>query len=294
MALKKRKPGGENMFSRTKGKNGKKSVFVRAAVASGIVLCICAVAGGLYMLKTLNGVVSSQYILRKMADPNSPSAEVRKFGEGRVGIIPGKQVRAGSIRSIFGIKEGVNLNEIDFEAKRRALLAKYPVVKSVKIVRHLPLDIDIELEEREPVARLVPGGGNRRVVDETGVVFDLPPERTANLPVIENRGAKDTILPGKSISGHAMSALRVINELKTGRYPNVIVVEVKIADPECLQLMLNNYRTHVKLAWEAMDEISPESDHEMRKQLSRLNKAISLGGEMRNWDLTTDRPTGAY
>ena len=112
----------------------------------------------------------------------------------QVSITDGRMVRADVIAGQFGIKNGANLAAIDFERRRREIMEKIPNIRNIRITRHLPNRVEIDVEERVPVARLGIKGRNDasgRVVDTDGVVF-ISSSGTQMLPTIREGAAPGT------------------------------------------------------------------------------------------------------
>jgi len=97
---------------------------------------------------------------------NSPLLEVQEVKVEGYSAVPPELVRATS-----GL-EGESLILPDFEAAE-ARLKELPVVKDAQVSRDLPTGVKVTIIERRPwgVWQL---GGARYVVDEEGVVLDLP------------------------------------------------------------------------------------------------------------------------
>ncbi len=87
------------------------------------------------------------------------------------------------IRSQLKIGKGVRLTDVEL-GQIEATLRKNPFVRSVLVSRRFPSTLDIEIEEREPVA-YISGQSKMWMVDEEGVLLpSLKGSRALDLPVI--------------------------------------------------------------------------------------------------------------
>ena len=205
----------------------------------------------------------------------------------QVTITDGKMVRAENIANFLTLTNGANLAKIDFAQKRKELLKKFPNLRELVIVRHLPDRVTITTEERIPIARMDTKGSrttSKRVVDTEGVVFDFR-RGTQTLPVIREAPSAITA-SGNRLSGHTLAALRLL-ELCTDRFSELGVLEVDASKPDFIVLTLGNYSTAV-IAWEGMDKETAESRRNLMKQLGHLAKVIAsnVGAGTTIWNAT--------
>ena len=205
----------------------------------------------------------------------------------QVTITDGKMVRADNIAKFLALTNGANLAKIDFAQKRKELLEKFPHLRDLVIVRHLPDRVTITTEERIPVARLNLKGSqtvSKRVVDTEGVVFDFR-RGTQALPVIREATAPGTA-SGRRLTGHTLAALRLL-ELCGDKFGELGVLEADASKPDFIVLTLGNYSAAV-IAWEGMDEETAASRRNLTKQLEHLTKVISsnVGTGTTIWNAT--------
>ena len=194
-------------------------------------------------------------------------------------------VRADVIAGQFGIKNGANLAAIDFERRRREIMEKIPNIRNIRITRHLPNRVEIDVEERVPVAKLGIKGRNDssgRVVDTDGVVF-ISSSGTQMLPTIREGTAPGT-QKGKKLAGMALSALRLI-EMCRERFSELGVIEADASKPDYITIIREDY-TKAKIAWNGMEEPSDAMLPSLVDRLDKLSKAISsnVDGSIREWD----------
>ena len=107
------------------------------------------------------------------------------------------------IRSIAGL-EGQSLVRPDFEGTRQRLLA-LPMVKDAQISRDWPSGARIIIVERAPWG-VWQVGGQRFVIDDEGVVLDLP--APAGAPVILQTDAASPLAPGDRVDPGAVAVAR--------------------------------------------------------------------------------------
>ncbi|MBO6167547.1 MAG: FtsQ-type POTRA domain-containing protein [Kiritimatiellae bacterium] len=233
-------------------------------IISGVVLSVALVA-------LAAGVFFAFTHLRRLWLEQSTITDVAR----QVTIVTGSHVKSGVILDGFGLTNGANLATIDFKARRSELLGKVANIRSLSIERHLPDRVVITVAEREPVARLgVKGqkGTTGKVVDAEGVVF-LRRVGTGMLPVIREARAPGT-LPGKTLSGRAAAALKVVVACADGDLASLGILEVDASPRDYLLAVLGNYQ-RAKIAWEGMDEPVAGADDNMRTRLSNLRKAVN-------------------
>jgi cell division protein FtsQ len=75
------------------------------------------------------------------------------FALKRLTVVGNNKVTDGQLAKLAGLSTGVNLFSVDLTALERAM-ATHPWVKSVRIERHLPHDLVIDVTEQVPVALL--------------------------------------------------------------------------------------------------------------------------------------------
>lgn len=108
------------------------------------------------------------------------------------------------VRSIADI-EGRSMARPDFEGARQRLLA-LPVVKDVQIGRDWPNGARISIVERVPWG-LWQMGDQRFVIDEEGVVLDLPVPEGAPV-IVQTDAASTVVVPGDRVDPGAVALAR--------------------------------------------------------------------------------------
>jgi len=205
----------------------------------------------------------------------------------QVSVATGTMVTAGTVMDAFGIRNGANLAEIDFDAKRRELLGRIPNIRSITVTRHLPASVDIVVEERSPAVRLGVHGSKTstgRVADLEGVVFTCR-RKTGTLPLIREREDATTPVGGR-LTGRPLAALRLIETAAETQYA-ISILEADVFKPDFILATLGDY-TQAKFAWEGMDEPTPESAAQLALRLDHLAKAIrsNVGYGVKLWTVT--------
>ena len=143
-----------------------------------------------------------------------------------------------------------------------------------EITRQLPNKITVVAEDRTPVARVNIAGNKKssgKVVDSEGVVFSLYPG-TSMLPTIYEKKLEASE-PGMRLKKRALSALRLLETCRQPEFQDLGVLDVDITKDDYILATLGDY-SRVKIAWEGMDDFSPESKIRMTAQLNDLAKAI--------------------
>ncbi len=136
------------------------------------------------------------------------------------------------IRSVAAL-DGQSLVRPDFEGARQRLLA-LPVVKDVQISRDWPSGARITVVERAPWG-VWQVGGKRFVIDDEGVVLDLPVP--AGAPVIVQTDAASPLAPGDRVDPGAVAVARQLvptAERTLGR----LLVGLEFSQTSGLQVML--------------------------------------------------------
>ena len=215
----------------------------------------------------------------------------------QVSIASGKMVKADVIAEAFGLKCGANLALIDFDEKRKALLANVPNLKSVSVSRTLPDKVSIAIEERTPIARLNPKGRKTvsgHVTDAEGVVF-ICQRGTSVLPTIYETSPVP-LAPGSRLGGRMLAALQLIEVCREPGFLELGVLDVDASKPDFITATLGNY-SQAKVAWEGMDDPTPGTRKNLVRQLTLLVKAIrsNVGENTVIWNATdTSEPGCIY
>jgi len=198
----------------------------------------------------------------------------------QVHIEAGKMVRAEVIAEHFGLKKGANLDDIDFQVRRKELLEKVPTLRMVTVRRILPDKVYITAEERTPIARLNLRGNRRvsgRVVDAEGMVF-MCQRGTQMLPTIREAVAPGT-QPGHMLTGSSAKALELITMSREAEFLTLGVLEVDASKPDYLTAVLSNY-SKAKLCWNDREDLA--------NRLKNLITAIrsQIGTNVKIWNAT--------
>ena len=248
------------MIKRTREKNQKSSSLVAILV---LVICLtgASLVGLGYGLNILRGIWLEQFRV------DNPDLDVV--------VTTGKMVHPDVITLHFGLTNGANLATIAFDELRGELLERIPNIRNIKIERRLPNRVIVDVVEREPVARigLVKGRiQTNHVADFDGVVFRFSSDIDA-LPLIREPSDPPT-QPGKKLPAPVLSALRLIETLSLPELADLRVLEIATSHPDYLMVTLSDY-SRAKISWDHMQEDSKLSRESLRRQLTRLAKAIA-------------------
>ncbi len=223
-------------------------------------LLFALIFGAKYGYDKLRTICEHECIIRDMAT--------------QVEITSGKMVLPSTIAEELGLKVGVNLATIDFNAKREYLLKKIPNLRSIRILRRLPDKISIISEERTPIARMGIHGKRKvtgRVVDTEGVVFVFQ-RGTQTLPTIYEPQEPGT-RKGERIKGRTLAALRFIEACREPDFLELGVLDVDTSKHDFLVATLGNY-SKVKILWVDMDNPTAASRQDLITRLTHLRNAI--------------------
>ena len=188
---------------------------------------------------------------------------------------PRRMVHPEIITRWFGLTNGANLASIPFAELREKLLGRIPNIRDLKIERRLPNRVTIDVIERDPAVRVAPLKGKvdtGLVADTDGVVFRYSSNVSA-LPVIREANGPGTS-PGKTLSGMAAAALRLIEATALPELAGFVVLEVDTSHADYLLATLGDY-SRAKIAWENMLDDTRAARESLQRQLKHLAKAIA-------------------
>ena len=116
---------------------------------------------------------------------------------------------------------GLSLSTISHRVKQN------PFVKKAVVVRALPYDLTITVQEREPLA-LLAMPGSMLSVDEDGIVLPLPLERKNDVPVITN--ITNQLSVGDTVKGALMDAVNLLADARrAGTAVSASIAEVRLS-----------------------------------------------------------------
>ncbi len=207
-------------------------------------------------------------------------------------VTPGRMVTPEAVTHHFGLTNGANLAEIDFVTLRENMLKRIPNVRDLRIERRQPNRITLEVMEREPMARVAGTAKNSPsglMADSEGVIFFFP-RSAATFPVVRT-GPETRLKPGERLTGRAAAALQLVEMAALPEFLPLNVQEVNATHKDYVLVTLGNY-SRAKIAWDRMDENSHQSRESLKRQLSRLAKALAtnLASPTATW-IVTDHGT---
>ena len=189
-------------------------------------------------------------------------------------IIP-QDVLKDAIILNFGLTNGANLATIPFAELRANLLERIPNLRNIRIERRMQNRVTIDVEEREPIARIAPRKGaaaSGRVADVDGVVFWYN-ANTSLLPIVRESSDTPTV-PGKKLTGNVAAALRLVKAAAQPELSNLRVLEIETHHTDYLLVTFGNYDS-AKIAWANMNEDTRQSRESLHTQLTRLSQVIA-------------------
>lgn len=131
------------------------------------------------------------------------------------------------VKDIADIRTGSALYKLSL-LKIAQRVETNPFVNRAVVVRTLPYDVTITVEERDPVA-LVATPTSMFSVGEDGIILPLPMQRKNNMPVITNVAAQLAV--GDTAKGALMQAVEFINDArKLGPALSANIGEVRLDD----------------------------------------------------------------
>lgn len=189
-------------------------------------------------------------------------------------ITTGKMVHPDVITLHFGLTNGANLATIPFEDLRSHLLESVPNIRDIHIERRLPNRVTVDVTEREPIVRIAPSQGKPNagcVADANGVVFRFFND-VEILPIIRE-STPTTTPPGKKLTGAAAAALQLVEAATAPEFSELHILEVNTSKKDYLLATLGDY-SNARIAWDHMGEATQIARTSLKRQLSRLSKAI--------------------
>ncbi len=122
-----------------------------------------------------------------------------------------KKVTESEIMELSGLSPGINIFEINDHLCAK-LIEIHPLVKSAKIVRHLPRQIEIQVVERE-IWALIPYGDVIICIDREGVCIDkLNYFSFFNYPVITLENMPEHVNLGQPVQAEGIEMIRKLWE----------------------------------------------------------------------------------
>ena len=242
----------------------------RLAVAIGVLL----VLAGLAVTGLALGFGALRDIWREQCRITDPELDV-VIANSKDQDEPRRMVHPEIITRWFGLTNGANLATIPFADLREKLLGRIPNIRDLKIERRLPNRVTIDVIERDPAVRVAPFKGKvdtGLVADTDGVVFRYSSNVSA-LPVIREASGPGTS-PGKTLSGMAAAALRLIEATALPELAGFVVLEVDTSHADYLLATLGDY-SRAKIAWENMLDDTRAARESLQRQLKHLAKAIA-------------------
>ncbi len=190
-------------------------------------------------------------------------------------------VKEDLVLELFGLKKGCNLSTMDLAGRREEILRTRPIVKSIAVRRRLPARLEIDVEERVPVARVNYSGKTRDkpydswdVADAEGVVFNFPLKDSRMLPRIVDAAGLPEIKRGERLSAKAMSALRLVELASRKDFPHISILDVNISNNTYLIAATSDYSL-IKFDWEYVDDPFAPGQPHIEEALKNIEMMLS-------------------
>lgn len=243
---------------RKKGTGG--NHWYQVGAVAFLVLTLC----GLILVS----IAGSRFLYRSLLSEND------RFRIQTIEITPGRIKTETMIREYLAyvdITAGTNLFAFNLRKLVALYLERNPLVRQMHVRRRLPGTLEVEILERDPLARL--GQRGNLVADREGYVFRLSSD-LHRLPVII--GDKDAELaPGRDVQGMSRVAIDVLaacdNPLMGIR---LVGVDVSRTDYLRLHMLTADGIKEVKLSWEGVGRRTTTSYANMRQRLSEVRQTV--------------------
>ena len=184
-------------------------------------LVILVLAGGLFL-----GVRDALY-----ADP---SLSIQK-----IWVDPPESISVARRQDLEMRLIGKNILQVDLKLIAREL-ERNPEIQNARIVRHLPSQVSIEIENRKPVALIrFSSRGSFGLISEDGMILDVLKDRTASFLVFEvfngeakepqigyrlkNPGFKEAIKFVHAFWDHPLARLETVTKISLDHLGNVTI-----------------------------------------------------------------------
>jgi len=129
----------------------------------------------------------------------------------RITVQGADKLGAEQVIRLSGLQTGLNIFSVDVQQISRALKV-HPMVQDVKVIRHWPRHLEIQVSERQAWA-LIPCQGSFLCVDQEGIVIDklntFAPDQYCIITMDNQPGQ---VVLGQIIDPEAISAIRQIWE----------------------------------------------------------------------------------
>lgn len=131
------------------------------------------------------------------------------FKVDKIYVSGAKKVQASEIIHLSGVVKGKNIFLLNEKEAARAV-ALHPLVRKAQIIRHLPRQIEIKVEERK-IWALVPFQGSLICIDRDGVCIDKSTELSlADYPIVTFKKLPEYINLGQAVYSQGVKELTVI------------------------------------------------------------------------------------
>lgn len=120
-----------------------------------------------------------------------------------VEVVGIRQVGSEEIKALTGVKPGVNIFSLRADAVARAV-AGHPWIKNIQLIRHLPSQVVLKVEERRPLF-LVPYRTSFLEVAGDGVILAVRPDLTGQaLPLVTGFNIEGEVRLGQRLPGEVV------------------------------------------------------------------------------------------
>lgn len=196
------------------------------------------------------------------------------------------RVAAWEVRVLGGLKDGQNLLSIDLKETARQI-RRHPWISDVRIRRLLPDRLQIDLQEREPIALLAMG--DLFYVDKQGVIFKkVKPGEELEFPVLtgfDKPGPLQQGVIGRQAIKEALALLERISE-KT-KFTRDQISEIHL-DPT---LGWDVYTAHagaqIHLGWENFDKKLERLVRLLDEERLDLAQVRRIDMDLKKWAVVT-------
>lgn len=169
------------------------------------------------------------------------------------------------VREYTQLSEGMNLFEFNIRKIRDEFMHNAPNLQSMKISRHLPHTLKIDMMERVPLAQL--GWRKALVADSEGCVFARRPG-SGDLPVITGYSA-ESLRPGSRIHGMGLASLHILDACSNPKLGlHVVSVHAGKKEHIAVRIRHNGKKKEIDLNWRDMGERTRKSREDLLKKLS--------------------------
>ena len=157
-----------------------------------------------------------------------------RFQLREVQVLGGRYVPESEVEGKFIPDQGKSIARLPLSERRRQI-EQIPWVRSAAVARVFPNRLRVHIQERVPVAFAWTSVG-LALLDEAGVLLDVPPEAAFTFPVV--RGISDLDSPAERRAKMRLFSLLLADLSQGSNPPSALISEVDLSDPKDARVVI--------------------------------------------------------